>query len=36
MGPGEIAYLGIVVGGMALFAAGLAYASWIAPGEKSR
>jgi len=31
---GELAYLGMVVGAMAIFGLVLAYASWIAPGEK--
>ena len=31
---GELAYLGIVVGGMAIFALVLSYAAWIAPGDK--
>ena len=30
----EMAYLGMVIGSMALFAIVLAYASWIAPGDK--
>lgn len=31
---GNLIYLGLVVGGMAIFAVFLAYASWIAPGDK--
>lgn len=27
-------YLGIVIAAMAIFAAVLAYASWVAPGDK--
>ena len=31
---GEWAYLGMVFGGMTIFAFVLAYAAWIAPGDK--
>lgn len=31
---GELAYLGVVIGGMAIFALVLAYAAWIAPGDE--
>lgn len=31
----EQAYLGMVIGAMTLFAVVLAYAAWIAPGDKS-
>jgi len=31
---GELAYLGMVAGAMAIFALVLAYAAWIAPGDK--
>ena len=34
MTGGELAYLGMVVGAMAIFAVVLAYASWVAPGGK--
>ena len=34
MTDANMIYLGIVVGGMTIFAAFLAYASWIAPGGK--
>lgn len=36
MNEGEIAYLAMVIGGMTLFAIVLAYAAWIAPGDKTR
>lgn len=34
MTDGNMVYLGIVIAAMAIFAVGLAYASWVAPGDK--
>ncbi len=36
MTSAETIYLTIVVAGMVIFALGLAYAAWVAPGEDRR
>ena len=35
MTGGELAFVGMVAGAMAIFAIVLAYASWVAPGGKA-
>ncbi len=36
MTAAETLYLSIVIAGMVIFALGLAYAAWVAPGEDHR